>query len=84
LTLAQRTDDELTVALRGSPMKRTKVQGVRRNIAVALENAALKGCATPGLDKAALKDRVTPGASGAGLQPCDADTDAETSTEKRR
>jgi epoxyqueuosine reductase len=40
LTLAQRTDDELTAALHGSPMKRTKVQGLRRNVAVALENAA--------------------------------------------
>jgi epoxyqueuosine reductase len=39
LTLAQRTDDELAVALRGSPMKRTKVQGLRRNVALALANA---------------------------------------------
>jgi epoxyqueuosine reductase len=39
LTLAQRSDDELTAALRGSPMKRTKVQGLRRNIALARENA---------------------------------------------
>jgi epoxyqueuosine reductase len=39
LTLAQRSDDDLTAALRGSPMKRTKVQGVRRNIALARENA---------------------------------------------
>jgi epoxyqueuosine reductase len=39
LTLAQRSDDELTAALRGSPMKRTKGQGVRRNIALARENA---------------------------------------------
>ena len=38
LTLMQRSDDELTAALRGSPMKRTKVQGLRRNIAVALNN----------------------------------------------
>jgi epoxyqueuosine reductase len=38
LTLAGRKDDELTAALRGSPMKRTKVQGLRRNIAVALTN----------------------------------------------
>jgi len=70
LTLARRTDDELVVALRGSPMRRTKVQGLRRNVAVALENAAIKGCAAP--------------TSSAGLQPCDADTDAETSTKKRR
>ena len=46
LTLAQRTDDELTAALRGSPMKRTKAEGVRRNVAVALANAAVTGCAT--------------------------------------
>ena len=39
LTLAQRSDDDLTAALRGSPMKRTKVQGVRRNIALARKNA---------------------------------------------
>jgi epoxyqueuosine reductase len=41
LTLAQRTDEELAAALRGSPMKRTKAQGVRRNVAVALHNASL-------------------------------------------
>ena len=38
LTLAQRNDDELTAALRGSPMKRTKIQGLRRNVATALAN----------------------------------------------
>ncbi len=38
LTLARRTDDELTAALRGSPMQRTGVQGLRRNLAVALNN----------------------------------------------
>jgi epoxyqueuosine reductase len=38
LTLARRTDEELTAALHGSPMTRTKVQGLRRNIAVALSN----------------------------------------------
>ena len=38
LTLAEQTDEELTVALRGSPMKRTKVDGLRRNLAVALGN----------------------------------------------
>jgi len=37
-------------------MKRTKVLGLRRNVAVATANAALKGRATP---------------RGAGLQPCD-------------
>jgi epoxyqueuosine reductase len=39
LTLSQRTDDELAQALHGSPMRRTKVQGLRRNIALALDNA---------------------------------------------
>jgi epoxyqueuosine reductase len=37
-TLARRTDEELTAALRGSPMKRTKARGLRRNVAVALSN----------------------------------------------
>jgi epoxyqueuosine reductase QueG len=39
LTLAQRSDDELAEALAGSPMRRTKVQGLRRNIALAIDNA---------------------------------------------
>jgi len=64
LTLAQRSDDEMTSALRGSPMKRTKVQGLRRNVAVAIENAALKGCAT------ATVAANTP--RSAALQPCEA------------
>jgi epoxyqueuosine reductase len=38
-TLAARDDAELTDGLRRSPMKRTKVQGLRRNIGVALRNA---------------------------------------------
>jgi epoxyqueuosine reductase len=38
LALASRSDDELSSALRGSAMRRTKVAGLRRNIAVALEN----------------------------------------------
>jgi epoxyqueuosine reductase len=38
LTLAGRSDDDLTAALRGSPMKRTKAQGLRRNVAAALRN----------------------------------------------
>jgi epoxyqueuosine reductase QueG len=46
LTLARRTDDELTAALRGSSMTRAKVQGLRRNVTVALENAALERHAT--------------------------------------
>jgi epoxyqueuosine reductase len=39
LTLARRSDDELAEELRGSSMRRTKVQGLRRNIAVALRHA---------------------------------------------
>ena len=38
LTLAEQTDEALTVALRRSPMKRTKIQGLRRNVATALAN----------------------------------------------
>ena len=38
LTLAQRSDDELAEALHGSPMRRTKVQGLRRNVEIALGN----------------------------------------------
>jgi epoxyqueuosine reductase len=41
LTLARRTDEELTAALHGSPMTRAKVHGLRRNVAVALENAQI-------------------------------------------
>ena len=39
LTLAQRTDDELAEALHGSAMRRTKAQGLRRNVAIASANA---------------------------------------------
>jgi len=39
MTLARRTDDELTAALKGSAMDRTRVRGLRRNVAVALKNA---------------------------------------------
>ena len=38
--LAQRSDEELAEGLNGSPMRRTKVQGLRRNIGVAIENTA--------------------------------------------
>jgi epoxyqueuosine reductase len=38
-TIAGRDNDELTDALRGSAMRRTKVLGLRRNVAVALTNA---------------------------------------------
>jgi epoxyqueuosine reductase len=37
-TLSARSDDELAAALKRSPMKRTKAAGLRRNVAVALEN----------------------------------------------
>jgi len=36
--LGQRSDDELAAAMRGSPMRRTKVSGLRRNVAVAMRN----------------------------------------------
>jgi len=38
-SLAGRSDDELAEAMRGSAMRRAKVQGLRRNIAIALSNA---------------------------------------------
>ena len=37
--LAARSDDELLVLLRRSPMKRPKIEGLRRNLTVALANA---------------------------------------------
>jgi epoxyqueuosine reductase len=37
--LAARSDDELRVLLRGSPMKRPKIEGLRRNLTIALANA---------------------------------------------
>jgi len=39
LTLSRRSDAELAEALKGSAMQRTKAQGLRRNIALAAENA---------------------------------------------
>ncbi len=36
--LSERTDEELRASLRGSSMRRAKVAGLRRNIAVALDN----------------------------------------------
>jgi epoxyqueuosine reductase QueG len=39
VTLSSRSDDELAEELRGSPMRRTKAQGLRRNVAIALRNA---------------------------------------------
>jgi epoxyqueuosine reductase len=41
-TLSRRSDDELAAALRGSPMRRTKVHGLRRNVAVASDNVAAR------------------------------------------
>jgi epoxyqueuosine reductase len=47
LTLAGRSDEELAGALRGSAMSRAKIEGLRRNVRVALENAGeLDGEAT--------------------------------------
>src|SRR5262249_42357986 len=40
-TLAERKDDELAAAMRGSPMRRTKARGLRRNVAIALDNAQI-------------------------------------------
>jgi len=47
VALAGRSDDELAAALRDSPMRRTKAQGLRRNTAIALRNAALDPRAAP-------------------------------------
>src|SRR5258706_9331458 len=38
LTLSRRSDDELAAALEGSAMRRADVQGLRRNVAAALES----------------------------------------------
>ena len=38
--LAQRSDDELRALIRGTPMTRAKVAGLRRNLDIALVNAA--------------------------------------------
>jgi len=52
LTLSRRSDEELSSALTGSPMRRTKLQGLRRNIAVAMANAAVESdtVSDPGSD----------------------------------
>ena len=39
VALAERSDDELEAALRNSSMSRTKAQGLRRNVTIALDNA---------------------------------------------
>jgi epoxyqueuosine reductase QueG len=41
--LLQMSDEELQISLRGSPMKRTKAAGLRRNAAIALQNADHRG-----------------------------------------
>ena len=48
LTLTEQTDEALTVALRRSPMKRTKIQGLRRNVAAALKNVGADPRVRPG------------------------------------
>jgi epoxyqueuosine reductase len=45
--LSRLSDSALEEALRGSAMRRAKVAGLRRNIAIACENAALKKHHTP-------------------------------------
>jgi epoxyqueuosine reductase len=49
-SLAARSDDELAEALRGSPMRRTKAQGLRRNVRIALRNSAGQAPARPEAD----------------------------------
>ena len=51
-TLASRDNNELAMAMRGSAMERAKVQGLRRNIQVALANsgAGLQPCDEPSRD----------------------------------
>jgi epoxyqueuosine reductase len=41
IDLWQRSDDEWRALLKGSPMKRAKIEGLRRNVAVALRNAGI-------------------------------------------
>ena len=48
LTLAERTDEDLTAALDGSPMQRTTIQGLRRNVALALKNVGADPRVRPG------------------------------------
>ena len=45
--LSERTDDDLRASLRGSAMRRTRIAGLRRNIAVALDNRDRAGSPGP-------------------------------------
>jgi epoxyqueuosine reductase len=58
LTLLNRDDAELGAALRRSSMRRTRVQGLRRNIAVAVANAATAASAGPGTAPDPVSDAV--------------------------
>jgi epoxyqueuosine reductase QueG len=40
------TDDELRIALRGSPMKRARLAGLRRNASIVLDNLARSNATT--------------------------------------
>jgi len=59
LTLSRRSDEELSSALAGSPMQRTKVQGLRRNIAVAMANASMESGSGPGEVPGSVPDTVS-------------------------
>ncbi len=41
--LAAMSDESMGLALKGSPMKRAKAAGLRRNFSIALENSAMRG-----------------------------------------
>src|SRR5262249_53660553 len=43
LQLMRMNDDEMGAALRGSAMKRAKIEGLRRNIAIATQNCRSSG-----------------------------------------
>jgi epoxyqueuosine reductase len=54
--LAARTDDELRRDLRGSPMKRAKISGLRRNLSIACENRRDSRSSPPGREGASVDD----------------------------